>query len=227
MQKALDIRILSRVPIFDGMRTDELEKLLGVAQVRDYARGALIFSEGDPGNAMLILLSGAVKVHRLSPDGREVTLAILRAGDCLGEMSLLDGLSRSASADAIEHTTALEIRRDDFLRLLRSRPEMSLAIIQILAARLRQTDRRLEHLVLGDARSRVLGVLLDLAAGHGVPYSGGTKIDIRLTHQEIAELAGIARETASRILSELADEGLIQLDERHIIVNASARESAP
>lgn len=223
MPKGLDIQILSKIPIFAGMGPDELTQILNMTRIRSYARGTPLFSEGDPGDSMLIIISGAVKVHRLSQDGREVTLAILREGECLGEMSLLDGLPRSASADAIEPVTVAEVRRNDFLALLRSRPEMSLAIIRILAARLRQTDRRLEYLVLGDARSRVLGALLDLAEGHGTSHPGGVKIGLRLTHQEIAELAGVARETASRILSELRDDGLVQLDEGHIVLKVSSR----
>ena len=133
-------------------------------------------------------------------------------------MSLLDGFPRSAAAQAFEDSRLLMLGREDFLKLLTANPQVALKIIRILTARLREADQQIEYLAFKDARGRVASILLELLKKHGKPSSNGYTIDIKLTHQELANLSGVTRETASRILSEFEGDGLIRLQERRIVI---------
>lgn len=211
-------RFLGQIALFSELTPEEVSWAARIAQERVYKKGGSIFFEGDPGGAMFIIKEGAVKIYKLSPDGKEKTLAIVSKGDCFGEMSLLDGFPRSAAAQALEDSRLLMLGREDFLKLLTANPQVALKIIRILTARLREADQQIEYLAFKDARGRVASVLFELLKKHGKPGPDGYAIDLKLTHQELANLSGVTRETASRILSEFEGDGLIQLRERHIVI---------
>ena len=213
-----NVRFLRQVTLFSGLPPAGVARAAAAARERVYRKGSSIFFEGDPGEAMFIIKEGAVKIYKLSPDGKEKTLAIISRGDCFGEMSLLDGLPRSAAAQALEDSRLLMLPREDFLELVASDPGVALKIIQVLAARLRAADQQIEYLAFGDARGRVASTLLDLGRKHAMPGPNGYTIDIRLTHQELANLSGVTRETASRILSEFEEDGLIRIQEKSIVI---------
>ncbi|HHY46155.1 MAG TPA: Crp/Fnr family transcriptional regulator [Firmicutes bacterium] len=207
----IDPQFLKQVELFSEMNEDDFSRIMLVARERVYPKGATLFLEDEPGDCMFIIVKGAVKVYTLSPEGREKTIAILSRGDCLGEMAVLDGRPRSASAEAIEETRAVIITRDDFRQVLLASPRTMLKVIELLSQRLRAVDRHIEYLALKDASARLASFLLALAERHGRPLDGkGHKIDIKLTHQELASLAGISRETATRLINQFQDAGLIE-----------------
>ncbi|NPV51950.1 MAG: Crp/Fnr family transcriptional regulator [Firmicutes bacterium] len=213
-------KFLSQISLFLNLPYEEVARAAAIIQERVYRKGSPIFFEGDPGEAMFIIKEGAVKVYRLSIDGKEKTLAIISRGGCFGEMSLLDGLPRSAAAQALEDSKLLILPREDFLKLLTSNPQIALKIIRVLTARLREADQQIEYLAFGDARGRVASILLDLFQKHAKLGPDGYTIDIRLTHQELANLSGVTRETASRILSEFEEDGLIRIQGRNILISS-------
>ncbi|HHW09072.1 MAG TPA: Crp/Fnr family transcriptional regulator [Firmicutes bacterium] len=212
------VEILRRVPLLTELPEDDLQLICNLASVQKYRRGDIIFFEEDPGDALHVVISGIVRIYRLADDGREKTLAYVTSGEFFGEMALLDGGARSAVAEALEPTETLVIYGSDFTGVLANHPRISLEIIKVLCRRLRQTNAQLMNIIFRDARNRVISSLLELATNYGSPSGSRTRIDLKLTHQEMANLVGTARETISRILAELQDEGLLHLDEKRMIV---------
>jgi CRP/FNR family cyclic AMP-dependent transcriptional regulator len=219
------IALLRQIPLFAGLADADLDLIYRLASTHTFRRGTVIFFENDPGDALHIVLSGTVKIYRLADDGREKTLAYVSEGEFFGEMALLDGEARSAVAEALETTETLAIYRSDFSRLLENHNRIALELIKVLSRRLRQTNAQLMDVVFRDARGRVVSSLIELARKHGTPAPGGVRIELKLTHQELASLVGTARETISRILGELQDEGLVQIDGRRLVIPELAQLS--
>lgn len=211
-------RFLKGVPLFEGLDEAHLEALAQVTASRRFPKGVTIFFEGDRGDALYIVRVGYVKIYRVAEDGREKTLALLSNGEFFGEMALLDEEPRSAVAETLESTTLYILHRNDFRRLLAESASMSLQILRVLTRRLRQTNAQVTDLVFKDVRSRVGRALLDLAKRHGVAIEAGSKVALKLTHQELANLVGTARETVSRILAEFQDARYITFEGRYVVV---------
>jgi CRP/FNR family cyclic AMP-dependent transcriptional regulator len=210
--------MLRHIPLFAGLAEEDLRLVSDLGSVRSYERGMTIFRENDPGDSLHIVLLGTVKICRLARDGREKTLAFVGEGEFFGEMALLDGGARSAMAQALEPARTLAIYRSDFAELLKNRPHISLEVIRVLSCRLRQTNAQLMDTIFRNARSRAAKALVELGQKHGATLPAGVRITLKLTHQELANLVGTARETISRILVEFQDEGLVQADGRRLVV---------
>lgn len=209
---------LQRVPLFEGLCADHLTSLANLLVERSFPRGETIFFEDDPGEALFIVQSGDVKIYRIAEDGREKTLALLGPGEFFGEMALVDGGPRSAIAQALSKTVLYVLHRSDFHKLIASNPSMSLGIIKVLSHRLRQTNAQIMDIIFRDVRGRIAQTLLTLSRERGVSVPGGRKIDMKLTHQELANLVGTARETVSRVLAELQDAGTLRVEGRYFIL---------
>src|SRR5690606_4423070 len=156
------------------------------------------------------------KVYRVAEDGREKTLALLGTGEFFGEMALLDEGPRSAIAETLEPTTLYHLHRNDFMATLTEYPSIALQIIRALSRRIRQTNAQVMDIVFRDVRGRVASTLGELCDRHGVATDAGVRIDLKLTHQELANLVGTARETVSRILAELQDARCLTVDGRYL-----------
>lgn len=211
-------RFLKGVPLFEGLDDAHLEALARVTASRRLPRGITIFFEGDRGDSLYIVRTGCVKIYRVAEDGREKTLALLSDGEFFGEMALLDEEPRSAVAETLEPTTLYILHRNDFRRLLAESALMAFQILRVLTRRLRQTNAQVTDLVFKDVRSRVARTLLDLARRHGTSSGAGSKVALKLTHQELANLVGTARETVSRILAEFQDARYITFEGRYVVV---------
>jgi len=210
--------ILKKVPLLSKIDDRQLEKIAEISHMKKYRKGEDIFSEGEVGDALYIVVSGVVKVFRRSSDGRVKTLALLAKGDFLGEMSLLDREIRSANVSAAENTEMLVINRRDFEACLKSNPQISFNIMETLCARLREADRQIESLTFQNVSGRLVIALLDLAEKHGVQAEKGIKINMELTHQELAEMVGTAREVVSRILNDFRKANCIEVEKHYITI---------
>jgi CRP-like cAMP-binding protein len=211
----IDLNVLARVPLFGGLSSEELELVAAKAVRREHDRGAVIFFEHEPGDAMYIIEEGQVRIYRVAEDGREKTLALLSEGDFFGEMALIDDEPRSAIAEATEPCVLLAIHKRDVHSLIQANPSIALSMIQGLSRRLRETNKQLMDAVFLDVRGRVLRLLLDLDRRYGRPCAEGRLIDIRLTHQELANMVGTSRESVTRVLTELQDVGALGYAQRH------------
>jgi CRP-like cAMP-binding protein len=205
------VSLLRNVSIFRGVAEPTLERLAGRLRRRTYRRGEVIFHRGDPAGSMHIIKSGRVKMHSPSEEGEETVLALFQAGDWFGEMAALDGGTRSTSATAVEPTETLSLLREDLLAALKEEPDLALAIIQELIARLRRTDALLEDAYFLDLDARMARRLLELAQSQGRPAAGGIEVPFPLTQTDLAGMLGVTRVSVNRLLGTYQDDGLIRL----------------
>jgi CRP/FNR family cyclic AMP-dependent transcriptional regulator len=213
-----DVAFLSQVPLLASLKTDHLAGLAAKLKVRHYRRNEVIFHQDDPGMDLHIIKTGQVKIATVSPEGEEIIMALLTTGDSFGEIALLDGKPRSATAVAMEPTQTLTLSRDDFLTAIAANVEMMTAVLASVAAGWRKTSHLLEDATFLDLPARLAKRLLELAEKHGVKTSEGTEIDLRLTQQDLAAAAGVSRVAINRQLRLFQDSGLISLDKKRIIV---------
>jgi len=212
---------LSTVPLLSGLGATELGRFAEDARERTYARGAVILVADDPGDSLFIVRAGRVKVVLVGEDGREVILGMLGVGEHFGELSLIDSRPRSAHVIAVEDSTLIVLRREDFRRRVEETPAVAWALMQELSRRLRRADEQIGSLVLLDVDGRIARLLLDAAA-----ESAGPTIERRLTHQTIAQMIGASRETVSRAMRDFVARGLITVVRRQIrIADRAALES--
>ena len=197
---------LATVPLFAGLDADGLESLRREMRVRRFRRGEVIFHQGDPGDALFIVQSGLVKISLPGETGDEAILATLRPGDFFGELALLDGGSRSASAEAVERSVLLVVTRAELLRLLRSEEQVAEALLRALGTMVRRTTRQVTDLVFLNLRGRVARQLLLLAEDG----NGAGDITRRVTQGELATMVGGARQTVNQELKSLESSGYIR-----------------
>lgn len=209
---------LKRVPLFSKIADKELEKIAEISNLKKYRKDEDIFSEGEVGDALYILFSGVVKVFRTSSDGRIKTLALLQKGDFLGEMAILEKEIRSANVRAVEDAELLVINKRDFAASLTSNPQIAFRIMETLCTRLRDADQQIESLTFQNVSGRLVIALLDLAEKHGVQTEKGVKINMELTHQELSEMVGTAREVVSRILNDFRKTDCIEIEKHYITI---------
>lgn len=208
---------LAQVPLFHNAPERALDIAASAVRKRAYEPGAIVFQEGDQGEALYIIARGLVKLSKVDLEGHEKTLAILQPPEFFGEMALLGHASRSATAVTLNEMHAYLLFDDDFRRLISDYPAISLNLTSTLAARLRGTNDEAQVLSYKDAQGRVSYVLLRLYRGGVVDLSGASAL-VRLTHQELANLAGTSRETVTRALKALEDEGVIETRPKEIFL---------
>jgi CRP-like cAMP-binding protein len=206
------IEFLANVPIFSDLDQETIQKIVKSGTIQSYKKNSVILSEEDSGSALFVIAKGKVKIARTSNDDKEVILAILSESDFFGEMSLLDGMTRSATVTALEDSKLFMIQRAEFLDLLKKFPEVSIALLTELTKRLRASSMKIKALSLKDAEGKVATVLLQLADEMGKIRHGLVEIDSLPYQQELANMAGTSRETISRTLHAFAKKGLVELD---------------
>lgn len=210
---------LKSVPIFSELDADRLRQISILGIRKFFKKDSWVLHENETGSALFVIISGKVKVSRESDDGKEVILTILNESDFFGEMAILDGLSRSAGVIAIEETELFIIQRTDFLNLLQAHPEISVALLQELTRRLRASDLRIKSLSLRDAEGKVASVILQLADDIGKIKQGKVEIERLPFQHDLANMAGVSRETISRTLHSFAKRGLIELEGTRLTIN--------
>lgn len=203
---------LQLVPIFSDLPEEVIKQVALVGNRKTYSKDSVILVEEEVGTALFVIIKGKVKVSRSSSDGREVILSILSDSDFFGEMSILDGLNRSATVVALEDTELFIIQRKEFLDLLNKHPEITIALLSELTQRLRNADMKIKALSLKDAEGKVATVILQLADDIGKIKQGTVEIDKLPLQQDLANMAGTSRETISRTLHSFAKKGMVELE---------------
>jgi CRP/FNR family cyclic AMP-dependent transcriptional regulator len=212
---------LSTVPLFRELERSAVRGFAELTREQKFAKGAMIVSEGDAGDALYVVRSGEVKVVLSGEDGREVILHVLGVGEHFGELALIDGRPRSAHVVSTHASSLLVLRRADFRRQVEQNPQVAWGLMVELSRRLRQADGTIGSLVLLDVPGRVAKVLLE----HATPGEPATLVK-QLTHQTIAQMIGASRETVSRAMAEFQDKGLIAVQRRVVtITNRPALEA--
>jgi CRP/FNR family cyclic AMP-dependent transcriptional regulator len=208
---------LATVSLFKGLDAAELVKFAELLREKSYPKGSVILFEDDPGDALFVVRTGRVKVVLVAEDGREVILGILGVGEHFGELSLIDDQPRSAHVIAMEESTLLVLRREDFRRRVEANPSVAWSLLLELSRRLRRADGKIGSLVLLDVPGRIARMLLDVS-----DELGSDLIDKPLTHQTIAHLIGASRETVSRAMRDFQDSGWVTTERRRIRITDRA-----
>lgn len=199
--------VIARDSLFRGLAGTTRERIAALAVRRTYDEGAIIFMRGDPGDSLCAVVSGRVRISVSRPAGKEVFLNILAPGETFGEIALLDGEPRTATATAMERTELFLIPREPFLRLLGSEPQLAAHLIQLLCQRVRWTAQLTEDSALLPIPARIAKRLLSLARLHGRQTVRGTRLNI--SQEELAQFLGVSRQIVNQHLQSWKAKGWI------------------
>jgi CRP/FNR family cyclic AMP-dependent transcriptional regulator len=211
--------LLRRTRLFAELREETLAALADRSVERSYPRHGRLFYQGDPGSGLYVLASGLVKVVVTSEDGEEMVLVTLGPGDAFGELSIVDGGPRSASAEALEPTVALVITREVLLDLASRDSGLTEALLRTLGALLRRLTEQASDLVFLDLPGRMAKLLAVLAAERGVETPDGVELDANLTQTDLAGMVGASRQSVNQILQGFARRGYLQVRGRRIVIH--------
>lgn len=199
--------VIERDSLFRGLAGALHERIAALAMRRAYAEGAIIFMRGDPGDSLCGVVRGRVRISVSRPGGKEVFLNIMTPGETFGEIALLDGEPRTATATAMVRTELFIIPREQFLHLLGSEPQLAAHLIQLLCRRVRWTAQLMEDSALLTVPARVAKRLLSLARLHGRQTASGTKLNI--SQEELAQFLGLSRQIVNQHLQGWKAKGWI------------------
>jgi CRP-like cAMP-binding protein len=210
---------LSAIPFFGGLEPAALERLAASMRSRRFRRGEVIFHVGDPGDALFAIVTGEVKISLPAETGDEAILATLRPGDVFGELSLLDGAPRSASAAALTATETVILPRDRFRDLIATETGFRDALLASIAGELRRLTTHVEELHFLDITGRLAARLVRLANEGGAPVADGSvRLRTNLTQADLAAMVGCTRQSVNKLLGQFTDDGLIRLERDGIVV---------
>jgi CRP-like cAMP-binding protein len=218
---------LKRCPLFEQLSPDESRRLESHAKAREFAKREMIYFPDDPGQTVLLLARGRVKIKAITPDGRESIFAFIEAGELFGELALVDAEPRQEYAEAVEDSLVLAIPREEVLWLMGRRPAVALHVTKLLGFRRRRIENRLRNILFRSTRERTIALVLELLGTHGQRTPGGSwEVRLKLSHQELANLIGATRESVTLALGRLRAEGLISIQRRTIRVPDRAKLAA-
>src|SRR5205814_5696988 len=219
MDTEKEVAYLKQVSLFEDLPDEEIQELMSAAKRRTFRSGEVIFHRDDPGQVLYMIKEGKVKICIISPDGQEVSLAVLGKGEYFGQFALLDGLPRSTDAVALEKVECYTLQRSDFHNAILKNPKIAILVLEALTKRLRNTDQMVEDLIFLDVYGRVAKKLLELADAHGVKVEDGVRIDVRLTQQELASMVGASRESVNKVMGYFTDKNFISTDKHRITIH--------
>ena len=208
---AVLVQDLKKVPYFANFDESTLESLRKALFERRVDRGEIIVLEGDPATALFFVTSGAVKIFKTSPEGKEQILSIVRPGEAFNDISVFDGGPNPASAQAMSPVELYGISKGHIDDLLKKYPEMALGVMRAMAKRVRELLALVEDLSFKHVVGRIAKILLE----YSVERSENRP---RLTQQEMAAMAGTAREVVGRSLKSLEETGTIRVESRRVVV---------
>jgi CRP/FNR family transcriptional regulator, cyclic AMP receptor protein len=210
---------LLQTAIFGELHDSALRELAQVCRQRTYRRNQFLWYEGDPGDYLVVIVRGLVKVTVTSPRGDEMLLATLGPSEVVGELSVIDGGARSASVVALRPTTGIVIGRAPLIALMQRSPELLDVLLRSMGALVRRLTERATDLVFLDLAARVAKLLLREAEGGSGEQRQGALVDLGLTQTELAQMVGASRPAVNRVLQSLAARGSISIDGHKIIIN--------
>jgi CRP-like cAMP-binding protein len=210
---------LTRSSLFGDLDAADLDRLAALCRRRDLARGQLLFNQGDEADGLYIVTAGILRIMLVAGDGRELTLNLMEPGDVVGEISLLDGLPRSAGAVAMTDVTCLVLSQTAFNSALDENPSLSRPIIYALCELLRRNTDTIGDRAFLDLRGRLCRLLSALAVGYGREGDdGATEIALPITQTDVATMLGVTREAVNKQMNTLAKVGLVRSAQGKVLV---------
>src|SRR5260221_6609530 len=209
---------LGKSVVFSGLDEDELRRLAGIARETMLAPDQVLFEQGEESDGLYIVLAGIVRIYLTADDGREATISLLEDGEVIGEISILDGLPRSAGAAALTETRVVFIPHRSFCDVLDTSPKITRQVMLMLCERLRAANDQVDQAIFHDLRYRLLVLLRQIAVIHGRVEKDQTVVDLDLTQGMLAQMLGASREAVNKQLRALAKEGRVVMDGHQIRV---------
>lgn len=206
-----EIEHLKNIQLFSSLTDDELHQIKDKLSLKRYKKHEAILLEEDTTEYMYIILNGKTKVIQTTEDGKEILLAMHHSGEFFGEMSLLDGKTSPATVVAMEDSSVAIISRQEFYSLIRAQKKVVDNLLLILCSRLRDSWEKIQLLNLKNASQRIKILFLMLSDRYGEKTAEGVTLNIKLTHQEIAEMTGMTRETVTRMIDKWQKDGEISV----------------
>jgi CRP-like cAMP-binding protein len=210
--------VLASAGLFQGIATEAAEAVAASLEFGEYARGETVFTEGEQGDTLYIVLDGKVKIGRRAADGRENMLSVMGPSDMFGELSLFDPGPRTATATVVTDARLASLAHAALRPWLTNRPEIAEQLLRVLARRLRRTNDALADLIFTDVPGRVAKQLLALSERFGSVEPEGTRVHHDLTQEELAQLVGASRETVNKALADFASRGWVRVDSRALTI---------
>jgi len=211
--------------LLKALSDEEMDRLMRFSNVQSFKAGDVVFRKGDPGEGMMAVLKGQIRIGVMSAEGKELIHNIINPGQVFGEIALLDGKERSADAVAIVPTDVLVVLRRDFLPFLEADSALCIRLMTVLCEKLRQTSELAEDFMFLELRQRLAKRLVRLAQLYGRPWRSGVIINFRLPQRELAAMMGTSRESINKQLREWAESGWLEVDRGNIaILNMEALE---
>lgn len=202
----------------EGFGVNDFEEAGLRAAERRFGPKDLIFTLGDPDDQLYFLLSGTIRLYKIYGDYKEATTALLKEGGVFGKLSLVEGRWQDVFAEAVTPARVASIQKSAIERVIKSRPDFSLKLFSTFSERLRQSDEVVESLLQREVAARLATLLINLADRFGADDQAGTVIEVRLTHQDLANMIASTREAVSKVMSEFQRDGYIEVRSRKIVV---------
>lgn len=213
------LMFFKEVPLFADITDAELTELVKDFVHRHFRDGESIFEQGDPGEVIYLIESGQVRIFMHGAAGQELSMIVHGAGDMFGEMSVIDGLPRSASARAMEDTVVFALSRDNFRKHLRRSSQLAMNFMKALSLRVRYSSEMVGNLALLDVATRLALKLVELTQTHGEQQNDGSiRIDMTLTQSDLASMIGTTRESINKALGNFKRQGLLKHEQGHIVI---------
>jgi len=215
--KTSKIELLGNIQLFSSLTERELSQISGKVAMKEFGKNEVILREKDTNEFMYVILVGAVKVVRSTEDGKEIILALHRADQLFGEVSLVDGRTSPATVIATEDSLLAIIAKSDFFNMVYSQKKVLEKLLEILCQRLRESWTRIHMLNFNNAAQRVKMLLLMLSYDNSERTPEGITLAAKFTHQDLADMAGLTRETVTRVLDKLQKDGEISILKKKLI----------
>ena len=209
---------LKRIKLFSDLPDREMQRVEAVTRMESVKRRQFIYLPGDPARTVYLLKVGRVKLSRVNEDGKELTLAILEPGEIFGELEVLEGTQRDTLAEALDDVSICVMQRSDFEAMLKKDSNTNIRLTKLIGLRLKKIESRIEDLVFKDVPARLAHLLFELSKEFGVQENGQTRLNVKFSHQELANLIGSTRETVTATLGDFKRRGLIAFDGRRLVI---------
>jgi len=213
-----DTRSLAAITTTEGLGLKDFEEV-GVRPVeRRFKAKDVIFAPGDPDDRLYFLLEGTVRLYKLYGDYKEATTALLKEGGIFGRLSLTEGCWQDNFAEAVTDARVASIQKSMLTETIKRHPELALKLFASFSERLRQSDEVIESLLHREVSARLTTLLLNLSERFGETNGVGTRLGVRLTHQDMANMIASTREAVSKVMSEFQRDGTIEVQNRKIVL---------
>lgn len=212
---------LKQVNLFKWMSKEDMEQMAKMVVEKSFRKKERVYLPGQPGQSIYLLKKGVVKISKVTPDGRELTLAFLKPGEIFGELEVMGETARDTQAEAHSDLLICVLRRENLMQMMEMKPKLGIQLSKLIGFRRKVIENRLENLIFRSIPQRLAALLIELTHEFGEPVGSAIKINLPLTHQDLANLIGSARPTLSDTFSDFKAKGWVDAAGKTITVKDS------